>query len=140
MKYSQHPESWRNSLVWATSGTQVQKNHIRYSFLEMVRRESSLFYFCTSLLGVYCQEFRGDLNYHTETPSPPTLMSMAGPTHVLVVSQVNSNVQTENEILQECDVTPCEEIINSLISILWDWLSSLVVTALRQWVIYSENI
>lgn len=56
----------------------------------MVRRESSLFYFCTSLLGVYCQEFRGDLNYHTETPSPPTLMSMAGPTHVLV--HINPNI------------------------------------------------
>ncbi|XP_008485576.1 uncharacterized protein LOC103522248 [Diaphorina citri] len=49
-------------------------------------REDRSFLIClwTALVGGAYGEFRGDPNYHTETPSPPFFMTMAGPTHVLV--------------------------------------------------------
>lgn len=52
-----------------------------------MRDNQFLVYFWTTLVGGAYGEFRGDLNYHTETPSPPTIWKMDGPTHVLVVSR-----------------------------------------------------
>uniref|UniRef100_A0A8D8RBY6 CDGSH iron-sulfur domain-containing protein 2 homologue n=1 Tax=Cacopsylla melanoneura TaxID=428564 RepID=A0A8D8RBY6_9HEMI len=49
----------------------------------MIQREF-LLWIWTSIVGGAFGVFRGDLNYHTITPSPPTVHTMAGPTHVLV--------------------------------------------------------
>ncbi|KAL1459448.1 hypothetical protein WDU94_011430 [Cyamophila willieti] len=49
----------------------------------MIQKEFLLWVW-TSVVGGAFGVFRGDLNYHTITPSPPTVHTMAGPTHVLV--------------------------------------------------------